>query len=395
MAGAISGLGTNYNLPNYTGVLFQLTPADTPLFSAIGGLAGGGQTTSTEFEWETFDLRNPSQPAVVEGADAPTAASRVRGNVTNVVQIHQEQVSIAYSKLAAFGQKSGTNNDAMNPIRSELDWQVEQMLKQMVRDVEYSFINGAYQKPSDNNTGRKTRGLLAAVSTNSFAYGTTSADDLTATASTDVINETGTGRANGDSIVFTAATGAAGITVGQVYYVVSKATDSFKVSLTKGGAAVDITSDGSAMEYTTLTGVTKAHVDDLLQSAYDNGGLTESSAGTLIVNSTLKRGISEAYSTAGQTPPDSRTVGGVAVDTIVTDFGVLNVMLNRYMPKDTILVASLEQLRPVFLEVPGKGHFFAEPLAKTGASDKVQLYGEVGLAYGNEAGHAKATGLGR
>lgn len=395
MAGAISGLGTNYNLPNYTGVLFQLTPSDTPLFSAIGGLTGGGQTTSTEFEWETFDLRDPSQPAVVEGADAPTAASRVRGNVTNVVQIHQEQVSIAYSKLAAYGQKSGTNNDAMNPIRSELDWQVEQTLKQMVRDVEYSFINGSYQKPSDNATARKTRGLLAAVSTNSFDYATASADDLTATAATDVINETGTARANGDAIVFTAATGAAGITLGQVYFVVSKATDSFKVSLTKGGAAVDITSNGTAIQYDTLTDVTKAHVDDLLQSAYDNGGLQESNAATLIVNSTLKRGISEAYTTAGQTPPDSRTVGGVAVDTIVTDFGVLNVMLNRYMPKDTILVASLEQLTPVFLEVPGKGHFFAEPLAKTGAADNVQLYGEVGLAYGNEAAHAKAVGLGR
>jgi hypothetical protein len=233
------------------------------------------------------------------------------------------------------------------------------------------------------------------VETNSFGYGTASAVNLTSTASTDVINETSTARANGDSIVFVQQTGNAGITLGQVYYVVSKATDSFKVSLTKGGAAVDITSNGSAIGYTTLTDVTKAHVDDLLQSAYDNGGLAESSAGTLIVNSTLKRGISEAYTTAGQTPPDSRTVGGVAVDTIVTDFGVLNVMLNRYMPKDTILVASLEQLTPVFLEVPGKGHFFAEPLAKTGASDKVQLYGEVGLAYGNEAAHAKAVGLGR
>jgi hypothetical protein len=45
----------------------------------------------------------------------------------------------------------------------------------------------------------------------------------------------------------------------------------------------------------------------------------------------------------------------------------------------------MEQCRRFFLEVPGKGHFFAEPLAKTGAKDRVQLYGEVGLQYGNEA----------
>lgn len=394
MAG-ITGLGDNWDLPNYHGVLYQLTPSDTPFFSAIGGLAsGGGGTADIQFEWQTYDLRAPAQPDVVEGANAPTAQERVRAAVTNVVQIHHDAIDVAYSKIAATQRASGLASGT-NPVTNEVNWQVEQMLKQMARDIEYSFLNGSYQLPTDNTTSRKTRGLLSAVSTNSFSYGTASATDLTATASTDVINETSTGRSNGDAIVFVQATGAAGITVGQVYYVVGKSTNSFKISLTKGGAAVDITSNGTAIGYTTLTDVTKAHIDDLLQSAYDNGGLQESSTATLIVNSTLKRGISEAYSTAGQTPPDSRTVGGVAVDTIVTDFGVLNVMLDRYMPKETVLVASLEQCMPVFLDIPGKGHFFAEPLAKIGSSDRVQLYGEVGLAYGNEAAHAKATGLGR
>ena len=58
-----------------------------------------------------------------------------------------------------------------------------------------------------------------------------------------------------------------------------------------------------------------------------------------------------------------------------------------------MLVAQLGQCAPVFLEVPGKGHFFAEPLAKTGSSDDVQLYGEVGLAYGNEKAHGLLSGL--
>jgi hypothetical protein len=53
---------------------------------------------------------------------------------------------------------------------------------------------------------------------------------------------------------------------------------------------------------------------------------------------------------------------------------------------------SLGECSPVYLEVPGKGHFFAEPLAKTGASDDVQLYGEVGLAYGVESSHGILTG---
>ena len=103
MAG-ISALGTTYNLPNYTGVLFGLTPADTPFFSAIGGLTGGMQTTSTEFEWQTYDLRDASQPAILEGADAPALTGRARANVTNVCQIHHSALGVSYTKLAAVGQ---------------------------------------------------------------------------------------------------------------------------------------------------------------------------------------------------------------------------------------------------------------------------------------------------
>ena len=39
MAG-VSGIGTTFNLPNYHGELFSVTPSDTPLLSAIGGLTG-------------------------------------------------------------------------------------------------------------------------------------------------------------------------------------------------------------------------------------------------------------------------------------------------------------------------------------------------------------------
>ncbi|MFD4264141.1 DUF5309 family protein, partial [Streptomyces sp. NPDC058534] len=90
---------------------------------------------------------------------------------------------------------------------------------------------------------------------------------------------------------------------------------------------------------------------------------------------------------------ESRTVGGVRVQTIETDFGTLNLMLNRHMPADDLAVVSLEQCMPVFQEIPGKGHFFAEPLARTGAKDRTQLYGEVGLNYGNERTHGKITNL--
>ena len=387
----ITGLGTNYNLPNYTGILYGLTPAETPFFSAIGGLNGGGQTTSTAFEWQSYDLRNAAQNVALEGATAPTAQARVRANVTNVVQVQQEKVSVSYSKLAAVGLKAGANNDLLNPVRDEAGWQVEVMLKQMVRDIEFSFINGSYQAPSDNSTARKTRGLLPAITTNLQAKATSTITGLSA--ATDTVTETATGLSNGDKIIFTDVGASTTLQVGRIYYVVNKSTNAFKVSTSSGGTAITIGTATVAYRLPWTTTLATSHVDDILQLTYDNGGLVEGEA-TLIVNSSQKRAISAAYANAyGKFQETSRNVGGVAVDSIVTDFGTVNVMLNRFMPQDAIAVCTLAECQPVFLEVPEKGHFFAEPLAKTGSSDDVQLYGEVGLAYGAESHHGLVTGL--
>jgi len=391
----ITGLGTNYNLPNYTGILHQLTPDDTPFFSAIGGLTGGGQSTDTQFEWQQYDLRAAGQPEVVEGAPAPTAQGRVRGNVSNVCQIHQEKVSVAYSKIAAVGKKAGLNNEATNPVRDEVDWQVEVMLKQMVRDVEYSFVNGLYQLPADNTTGRKTRGILDAIETNIVNAGT-ALPATTAVAATNLFTSTAHGLTAGDTVVFTALTGGAGLLVDVTYYVIASglAANTFRLSTAKGGTEVDVTTDLSASTAYEGVDLTTTVVDDLLQAVYDNGGISEQDTATLMVNSAQKRKLTKAYAAAyGQYQETSRNVGGVNLTTLETDFGRLNVMLNRYVPQHRLIVTSLEQCTPVFLEVPDKGHFFAEPLAKTGASDDVQLYGEVGLGYGTEKSHGTVLAL--
>lgn len=391
MAG-ITGLGTTYNLPNYTGALYSLTPTETPFFSAIGGLSGGGQTTSTEFEWQTKDLRDASQPEILEGATAPTAVGRVRANVTNVVQIHQSKVAVSYTKLAATGLKAGSNNDLANPVTNELDEQVADELTSMVRDIEHSFIRGVYQKPSDNTTARKTRGIIAAISTNSFDVKGAALPTVTGTASTDVIASTGHGLSNGDSVIFTALTGGTGLSTNTPYFVVNKNTNDFQVSTVKGGTAVDFSTNVTAATAYKLTALATSHIDDLLQSVYDNGG--RGSELTLMLNSNQKRAITAAYAAAyGKFTETDRNVGGVNLTSIETDFGRVNLMLSRFVPKHQIVAANLGLCRPVYLEVPGKGHFFAEPLAKTGASDDVQLYGEVGLAYGPERAHGLLSGL--
>lgn len=137
--------------------------------------------------------------------------------------------------------------------------------------------------------------------------------------------------------------------------------------------------------------LTEDAVLDLMQDVWTNGGIQEGETRTLIVNAALKRQLTKIFIKDAGYKEETRNVGGVNLQTFETDFGRCNIMLNRYMPATDLVVASLEDLRPAFLEIPGKGHFFAEPLAKTGASDKVQIYGEIGLQYGNERKHGKLS----
>lgn len=389
----ISGQGTTYNLPNYTGELLQISPEDTPFLSTIGGLTGGEQTTSTEFEWQTEDLRDAeANRSRLEGANAQTADERVRANVTNVVEIHQETVEVSYTKQAATGSRNGANIDGTNPVTAELPHQVELALKAKARDVEMSFIRGLYQKPGNNSTARKTKGLIQAISTNVIENAATLLTG--ASASTDTITVTHALN-NGDRVQFTDIGASTAIDINTVYYVVNKSTTvSFKVSLTAGGSPITIGTATVALRVLPTTGPTKETYDGLFQLVFDNGGLAEGETRTILVGSRQKRSLSTAYAKAfGQYQELSRNVGGVNLKTIETDFGTFNVMLDRWMPADAFAVVSLEQCAPVFLEIPGKGHFFEEPLAKIGAADRVQIYGEIGLKWGNEKAHGIIRGL--
>lgn len=318
MAG-ITGMGTTFNLPNYVGTLFQLSPEDTPFLSAIGGLTGGRPADQKLFEWQAYDLRAPENPDNLEGATAPSGRERVRQNIQNVVQIFHSAVDISYTRLAATGQRAGLPGD--NPVGDELNWQVEQELKALALDIENVFLNGTFNNPVNNSGGagnfRKTQGILGAITTN-------------------VIN---------------------------------------------AGAA----DDNAAL--------TATMVLDAMQAAWASGGLQDGRTRTIMTNATQKRNLSYLFITNKGYSEESRNVGGVAVDTIETDFGRVNIMLNRWMPVDQVAILSLDVLAPRFLFIPGKGFLFVEPLAKTGASEKSQIYGEIGLEYGAERQHAKVIDL--
>lgn len=407
MAG-LTGIGTTFNLPNYHGELFALTPTDTPLLSMAGGIGSGKQTGSTEFEWQTSDLRDPAIRPRLEGGDAPNPEARVRANVKNVVQIFHESVGTTYTKQATAQQLATTQSAPFNsadglgvgnPVVNEHAWQVSQALVQIARDVNYTFWHGRKVVPTSNATARQMGGMLEAITTNRSS----AVPEVSATTATDTVTSAAHGMANGDRIVFTDPGSALTVRLDRSYYVVAQAAGTFKVAALAGGAPITL---GTAnVKYMQVSGaaaqkITVDRVNEFVQGIFDNGGLTQGATRTLFVPSIQKTLITKAYATAYGTTANAtlgvstgHTVGGVAVDRITTDFGDLNIVVERALPKDTIAAVSMEMVDPVLLSIPGKGVLFEEELAKTGATDKTQIYGEIGLKWGNELAHGVLRGL--
>lgn len=91
--------------------------------------------------------------------------------------------------------------------------------------------------------------------------------------------------------------------------------------------------------------------------------------------------------------PAAREINGIRLSSVVTPLGVVYLFLGECLPAGTAMLLNLDVLAPVYQPVPGKGNFFLEPLAKTGAGDKYQLFGQIGLDHGPEWYHGKITGI--
>jgi len=133
--------------------------------------------------------------------------------------------------------------------------------------------------------------------------------------------------------------------------------------------------------------LTKAMIQTLLKTMFTNGAVFKDMV--IWVNAFQKQMLSALYGYA----PTDRKVGGVDIKQIETDFGSFGIALNRFMPADTLLVSDMSVITPVFQPVPEKGNFFYETLAKTGASEDGQIFGQFGLDHGVATVHGSITGL--
>ena len=136
--------------------------------------------------------------------------------------------------------------------------------------------------------------------------------------------------------------------------------------------------------------LSKALIDSLAKKMADSGApLTKP---VLFCGSFQAQKISDLF---GWSPIGGAGagLGGVRVNTIMTQFFECPVIFDAQMPTDTVLIADMDKVQLRGVDVPGKGAIVFEEMGKVGASWKYQLYGQLGLDYSDPNFHGSLYGL--
>lgn len=137
------------------------------------------------------------------------------------------------------------------------------------------------------------------------------------------------------------------------------------------------------------------HIAKVLKMIKDAGGNPHNTF--LYAGDTARWQLTSAAEKNGLTIVDnSRNINGINITQIVTPEGTINIVAGRHMETEesgTALILNPAMLQVVEQHVPGKGCWFYEALAKTGASESGQIFGMAGLDYGSHLFHGKITGI--
>lgn len=162
------GTVQSFLVPNYSGLLYNKANTDTPFLNSISGRVK--YTNSVEFVCgQYYTSEEGVIPNISETASltAPTATYVTRTQLSNVTQIFHETVAVSYAKESNMATLGGVNiaGQVENPT-NELDFQTARKMEKIKRSIEKTFIQGTYNKATDDSKVNKTRGMLAAITTN-------------------------------------------------------------------------------------------------------------------------------------------------------------------------------------------------------------------------------------
>lgn len=154
------------------------------------------------------------------------------------------------------------------------------------------------------------------------------------------------------------------------------------VELTKSGTTID--AGGGVLS--------KSMLDSIYRSMAERGAYFDNMV--MFLPAYQKQVITDIYANQFNATMGTReNIGGVNITRIETDFFSMGVVWDRFVPNNTVLIADVAHIAPVFQAVPEKGVIFEEQLAKTGASDMIQIYSQIGLAHGPAFLHGSITNL--
>jgi hypothetical protein len=144
-----------------------------------------------------------------------------------------------------------------------------------------------------------------------------------------------------------------------------------------------------------LATLTLTKLVDTLQTLWENK-VNGSDRLTFISNAIPRRQITDIMRdqfNAGKNSL-SRVDAGVSIQSFLTDFGEVDVVLTHTMPVDQAYILNLSQMRAVGHAVPGRGFMFEEALPTQQAGVFRRFYTEVGIDHGVGSCHARLYGIG-
>ena len=350
---------------NFTGELFKVGGQRTPLLSAVGGLNGGKTLNSTYWQFQVDDdAKVDSEPDKGGEGGAPTEyLGRKRAAYTYVTQIFHKGVQMTYTALASTGnqnpfdlsanaiefsdgQGGTTAGDKLalfggSAVADEFAVQMEKAMTKLAREVEWFLFNGSFSDGAHATPGSGTRemwGIDHWVNQNKNSSNTAALNPLG----------------------------------GNCYY-------------------NDTVGDGSGssqvLSFDAIAGAMKLLYD--AHAPLRQPVLCVSPKQLLDLNTEL---VSGNVGITGAIIPRDRNVAGVDIDTVVTPFGSIGLMVidPDIFPTGTSFILDLAFIQPVFTNIPGYGTVFVRDIDQdANARIGKAIYMEMGAEYGPPSYHCK------
>lgn len=268
-------LGTNVR-EDLSDVIYNISPTEVPAQSNFGR----GTAEQTFKEWQIDELRAAANNAAIDGDEFAGDPLNDADRIGNYLQISREDIVV--SRRANIVNKAGR--------KSEVAYQIAKAGKALRRDVEFAICARKIAVAGNSTTASESAGIPAWIRTN-------------------LVRPTGG----------TAPT-------------LSGTTEGFPNGI---GTDPGDTNKDRALD--------ESEILQVIRECYDEGG----NPNVIMLNTRSKQGLSNflfsststriatQYQDQGANPRSGISVVG-AVDVYVTDFGVLDIVPNRFMPQYSV-----------------------------------------------------------